>query len=92
MVSLSKVLADLAYLGIAKICPNSKIPNKKTKKNPLTKDDKKENRKLEHYQLWLVVYGRYNIKHMKPDTLPFFEKAIKNYLTFVSLKFHLETY
>ena len=40
------MLADLGYVGIDKICPNSKIPKKKTKKNPLTKDDKKENRKL----------------------------------------------
>lgn len=43
---MSKVLADLGYVGIDKICPNSEIPKKKTKKNPLTKDDKKENRKL----------------------------------------------
>jgi len=40
------VLADLGYVGIDKICPNSKIPIKKTKKKPLTKEDKKENRKL----------------------------------------------
>ncbi len=45
-ILLSKVLADLGYMGIDKICPNSKIPNKKTKLNPLTKEDKKENRKL----------------------------------------------
>ncbi len=45
-IILSQVLADLGYVGIAKICPNSKIPNKKTKNNPLTKEDKKENRKL----------------------------------------------
>ena len=43
---MSKVFADLGYVGIAKICPNSKIPNKKTKKNPLSKKDKKENLKL----------------------------------------------
>jgi len=45
-ILLSKVLADLGYMGIDKICPNSKIPNKKTKLNPLTKEDKKENHKL----------------------------------------------
>ena len=45
-IILSKVLADLGYVGIDKICPNSVIPKKKTKKNPLTKEDKKENRKL----------------------------------------------
>ena len=45
-ILLSKVLADLGYMGIDKICPNSKIPNKKTKLNPLTKEDKKENYEL----------------------------------------------
>ena len=45
-IILCKVLADLGYLGIDKICPNSEIPIKKTKKNSLTKNDKKENRKL----------------------------------------------
>lgn len=33
-------------MGIDKICPNAKIPNKKTKLNPLTKERKKENRNL----------------------------------------------
>ncbi|MDQ7060057.1 MAG: transposase family protein [Sulfurimonas sp.] len=43
---MSRVLADLGYLGIDKICPNATIPNKKTKKKPLTKEEKKENHKL----------------------------------------------
>jgi len=43
---LNKVLADSGYVGICKICPNAEIPKKKTKKNPLTKNDKKENNKL----------------------------------------------
>ena len=33
-------------MGIDKICLNSHIPNKRTKLNPLTKENKKENRKL----------------------------------------------
>ena len=45
-ITLSKVLADLGYLGIKKICPNAEIPKKKTKLNPLTKEDKKYNNKL----------------------------------------------
>jgi hypothetical protein len=45
-IRLSKILADLGYLGIQKICPNSEIPKKNTKQKKLTKDDKKENRKL----------------------------------------------
>ncbi|MDQ7060044.1 MAG: transposase family protein [Sulfurimonas sp.] len=45
-ILMSRVLADLGYLGIDKICPNATIPNKKTKKKPLTKEEKKENHKL----------------------------------------------
>ena len=45
-ITLSKVLADLGYLGIKKICPNAEIPKKKTKLNPLTKEDKKYNNRL----------------------------------------------
>jgi hypothetical protein len=40
-ILMSRVLADLGYVGIDKICPNSEIPNKKTKKKPLTKEEKK---------------------------------------------------
>jgi hypothetical protein len=36
-------LAETAYQGIRKIHPNSALPKKKTKKNPLSKEDKKEN-------------------------------------------------
>jgi len=43
---MSKVLADLGYMGINKICPNSKIPNKRKKNKFLTKEEKKENREL----------------------------------------------
>jgi len=45
-IILSKILADLGYLGIKKICPNAVIPKKKTKLNPLTKEDKKWNHEL----------------------------------------------
>jgi hypothetical protein len=37
-------LADLGYVGISKIMSNSIIPHKKSKNNPLTKEQKKENR------------------------------------------------
>jgi len=40
------VLTDTGYQGIQKIHANSQLPKKKTKKNPLTKEDKKSNRKL----------------------------------------------
>ena len=31
---------------MTKLCPNAKTPKKKTKKNPLSKEDKKSNRQL----------------------------------------------
>jgi hypothetical protein len=39
-------LADTGYQGIRKIHPNSELPKKKTKKNPLSKEDKKENQRV----------------------------------------------
>ena len=37
---------DTAYVGIHKIHANSVLPKKKTKKNPLTSEDKANNRKI----------------------------------------------
>ena len=41
-----KLLTDTGYQGIQKLHQNSELPKKKTKKNPLTKADKKNNRIL----------------------------------------------
>ena len=41
-----KVVTDTGYQGIQKIHANSALPKKKSKKNPLTKEDKKNNKKL----------------------------------------------
>lgn len=53
-------IADLGYLGINKLHKNSEIPKKKSKNNPLTKEDKKYNKKIsserihiEHINSWL---------------------------------------
>ncbi len=40
------VLADTGYLGIKKIISNSQIPHKRSKKHPLTKEEKEENREI----------------------------------------------
>jgi hypothetical protein len=40
------VLVDTGYQGIKKIHSRSALPTKKTKKKPLTKEDKKTNRQL----------------------------------------------
>lgn len=42
----TNVLVDTGYQGIKKIHARSELPKKKTKKKPLTKEDKKANRQL----------------------------------------------
>ena len=37
---------DSGYQGISKLHENSSIPKKKTKKNPLTKEEKKHNHEI----------------------------------------------
>ncbi len=41
-----KTVTDTGYQGFGKIHSNSALPKKKTKKNPLTKEDKRNNREL----------------------------------------------
>ncbi len=41
-----RVITDTGYLGLQKIHKNTFIPKKKSKKNPLTKEEKKQNREL----------------------------------------------
>lgn len=40
------MLTDTGYQGIVKIHCNTALPKKRTKKNPLTKEDKNKNRQL----------------------------------------------
>jgi len=42
----TKSLTDTGYQGIHKLHQNSALPKKKTKKHPLTKEEKKKNRKI----------------------------------------------
>ena len=41
-----KCIVDTGYQGIAKIHANVEIPKKRTKKNPLTKEDIQQNREI----------------------------------------------
>ena len=41
-----KVITDRGYQGLKKIHANSELPKKKSKKNPLSKEDKKRNQEL----------------------------------------------
>jgi len=40
------VITDTGYQGIKKLHAKSEMPKKKSKKNPLTKEDKRNNKKL----------------------------------------------
>ena len=42
----TKSLVDTGYIGIKKIHENSELPKKRSKKNPLTKEDKKYNQRV----------------------------------------------
>lgn len=42
----SEILTDSGYTGIKKLHANSRLPKKSSKKKPLTKEDKKNNRKI----------------------------------------------
>jgi len=46
VVGRIEILADSGYQGILKFHKNSKTPKKKSKKNPLTEEDKAFNHKL----------------------------------------------
>ena len=41
-----KIQTDTGYQGISKIHANSQLPKKRSKKNPLTEEDKKHNREI----------------------------------------------
>jgi hypothetical protein len=41
-----RAITDTGYQGLKKIHANSDLPKKKTKKSPLTQEDKKKNQKL----------------------------------------------
>ena len=41
-----KMLADSGYQGLKKLHDHSELPKKNTKKNPLTKEDKKKNQQV----------------------------------------------
>lgn len=41
-----QVETDTGFVGITKIHANSRLPKKRSKKNPLTKEDKKKNKEI----------------------------------------------
>ena len=42
----TKAITDTGYQGLQKLHSNAELPKKKSKKNPLTKEDKRTNRDL----------------------------------------------
>ena len=49
----TKTFEDSGYQGIKKMHANSEIPKKRSKKNPLTKEDKKKNRELSQIRVFV---------------------------------------
>ena len=45
-MSKIRVATDTGFLGMQKLHPKTQMPKKRSKNNPLTKEDKKQNRKL----------------------------------------------
>ena len=69
-IRLCKIFADLGYLGIKHICPNSTLPKKNTKLNKLTKEDKKENHKLSSKRV-IIEHINAKIKVFKITKYPY---------------------
>ncbi len=46
-----KAFTDTGYLGMQKIHKNTFMPKKRSKKNPLTKEDKTQNKKLSSHRI-----------------------------------------
>ena len=49
---------DLGFLGVNQYLPDAKIPHKKTKNHPLTKDQKQENKKLSQSRIKIENINR----------------------------------
>lgn len=57
-----KVKCDSGYLGVEKIHSNSELPKKSSKLRPLTKKDKKENKKFSRMRVRVEhVIGRIKV-------------------------------
>jgi hypothetical protein len=64
IISKIRAITDTGYQGLKKIHANSELPKKKTKKTPLTKEDKQNNQKLSSERVLNEnVIG--SIKHFK---------------------------
>lgn len=72
----TKILADSGFSGIHKLHKNSEIPHKSTRYNKITKEQKKENRKLavqriavEHInrmvKIFLILKNQYRNKQKR---------------------------
>jgi len=60
--------ADTGYIGILKLHKNSVLPKKKSKKNPLSKKDKQNNRKLSSQRVLVEhVIGKLKIFKILSD-------------------------
>ncbi len=66
----TKAVVDTGYTGMSKLHQNTEIPKKRSKKNPLTKEDKVENRKTSSKRV-LVENVIARVKRFKILTTPY---------------------
>ena len=58
-------ITDSGYTGIKKLQSNTKLPKKSTKKKPLTKEEKEQNRKISSERFGLrfnLIAGIHNME------------------------------
>lgn len=79
------IFIDTAFIGEAKVHPNVYIPKKKTKKNPLTYDEKETNKLISSYRV-LVEHAIGGIKRYRCMS-----EKLRNHKAFIDDKFILLT-
>lgn len=77
------IMSDTAFIGEAKVHPNILIPKKKTKKNPLTEDEKEMNKFISSYRV-IVEHAIGGIKRYRCMS-----GKLRNHKAFIDDKFIL---
>jgi len=77
------VMSDTGFIGEARVHPNILIPKKKTKKNPLTEDEKEMNKLISSYRV-IVEHAIGGIKRYRCMS-----EKLRNHKAFIDDKFIL---
>ena len=84
-----KMKADSGYVGLNRYHNNSILPKKKSKNNPLTKEDKKHNRLLSQKRIFVEhVIGKVKIFKILSDSYRNRRKQVSRFANFSLNIFH----